>query len=51
MHVAQVRATELTARSSQTQGSLAGMEGQPLSRTLTGAIPAHETLGNTARPT
>ena len=51
VHVAQVRATELTARSSQTQGSLAGMEGQPLSRTLTGAIPAHETLGNTARPT
>jgi len=51
VHVAQVRATELPARSNQTQGPLVGTKGPPLSRTLSGAIPAHESLGNTARPT
>ncbi|HEC84739.1 MAG TPA: hypothetical protein ENI48_05800 [Thioploca sp.] len=50
VHVARVRAAEITDRSNQTQGPLVGTKGPPLSRTLTGAIPAHEPLGNTARP-
>ncbi len=44
VHVAQVRATSFPARSSQTQGSLVGTKGAPLSRTLSGASPAHESL-------
>ncbi len=51
VHVAHVGAAELTVRSSQTQGPLVGMRGPPLSRTLSGAIPARESLGNTVRPT
>jgi IS605 OrfB family transposase len=51
VHVVQVRAAEITDRSSQTQGPLVGTKGPPLSRTLSGALPAHKSLGKTARPT
>jgi len=44
VYVTQVRATELPDRSNQTQGSLVGTKGPPLSRTLSGASPAHESL-------